>query len=92
MGNDGARQEDRRRDRQRRAVQGDPATDPTISAERTCPDCGEPINNLRVTCPRCGRRYSEDDYDDPSAGDRFRTGSAPEAERGPGAAGGDRGP
>jgi ribosomal protein S27AE len=49
--------------------------DDTISTDKQCPECGEPIHNLRAACPKCGYEYQKDDYDDTEAGSEFRTGS-----------------
>ena len=49
--------------------------DETISESKTCPECGEPIENVRATCPNCGYEYSDKDYDQPEAGSEFVTGS-----------------
>jgi hypothetical protein len=49
--------------------------DETISDSATCPECGAPIENLRVTCPNCGKEYDEGDYDDPEAGQDFQAGT-----------------
>lgn len=53
-------------------------TDPEAEEKDTgeCPDCGAPIDNVRVTCPNCGRQYEKDDYSDTEAGNEFRAGSA----------------
>ena len=49
--------------------------DDTISTEKTCPECGAPVENLRKTCSSCGYEYTEADYDDIKAGSEFITGS-----------------
>jgi uncharacterized Zn finger protein (UPF0148 family) len=41
----------------------------------TCPECGNPIEDLRATCPNCGYEYKDKDYDDPEAGQEFTTGA-----------------
>ena len=53
-------------------------TDPEAEEKDTgeCPDCGAPIDNVRVTCPNCGRQYEKDDYSDTEEGNEFRAGSA----------------
>ncbi|MEA2498331.1 MAG: hypothetical protein QOH26_736 [Actinomycetota bacterium] len=53
-------------------------TDPEAGEKDTgeCPDCGAPIDNVRVTCPNCGRQYEKDDYSDTEAGNEFRAGTA----------------
>lgn len=49
--------------------------DETISASKKCPECGEPIENVRASCPNCGYEYQKEDYDKPNAGEEFVTGS-----------------
>ena len=49
--------------------------DDTISDSKKCPECGEPIENVRASCPKCGYEYQESDYDQPDAGKEFVTGS-----------------
>ena len=49
--------------------------DETVSEDKTCPECGEPVHNLRATCPNCGFEYSGDQYDDAEAGKEFIAGS-----------------
>jgi ribosomal protein L37AE/L43A len=34
------------------------------SASKKCPECGEPIENVRATCPHCGYEYADTDYDE----------------------------
>ncbi len=41
-----------------------------------CPECGEPIQNLRATCPNCGYEYTDDDYTDTDEGSEFVAGAA----------------
>lgn len=50
-------------------------SDETISDQKTCPECGAPVENLRATCPNCGYEYQEGDYDDKEAGNEFLAGS-----------------
>ncbi len=52
----------------------DPATE-TKSDSKKCPECGEPIDNLRASCPECGYEYGKDDYDDKEAGNEYLAGS-----------------
>ncbi|HEX2051206.1 MAG TPA: zinc-ribbon domain-containing protein [Actinomycetota bacterium] len=47
---------------------------------KTCPECGEPVDDVRVTCPKCGREYTDDDYSDPDAGKEFVAGTAVDDE------------
>ena len=49
--------------------------DETVSDKATCPECGEPVHNLRMTCPMCGHEYKDKEYDDDEAGTEFRAGS-----------------
>lgn len=49
--------------------------DETISDSKKCPECGEPIENVRASCPNCGYEYKDEDYDQPDAGKEFVTGS-----------------
>lgn len=49
--------------------------DETVSDQATCPECGEPVHNLRMTCPMCGHEYKDKEYDDEDAGTEFRAGS-----------------
>ena len=49
--------------------------DETVSDQATCPECGEPVHNLRMTCPMCGHEYKDKEYDDDEAGTEFRAGS-----------------
>jgi rubredoxin len=49
--------------------------DETVSDQATCPECGEPVHNLRMTCPMCGHEYKDKEYDDDGAGTEFRAGS-----------------
>jgi ribosomal protein S27AE len=50
-------------------------TDEFISESKTCPECGEPIHDVRPTCPNCGYEYKEEDYDNKEAGVEFVAGS-----------------
>lgn len=49
--------------------------DETVSEKATCPECGEPVHNLRMTCPMCGHEYKDKEIDDEDAGTEFRAGS-----------------
>lgn len=59
-------------------------------AESSCPECGEPIEDLRATCANCGYEYKESDYSNPEEGNEFLAGSNVDEEgeeitdRGPG--------
>ena len=50
-------------------------TDEFVSKSKTCPECGEPVHDVRKTCPNCGYEYKEEDYDDKGAGEEFVAGS-----------------
>ena len=50
--------------------------DEFTSDSNECPECGEPVDNLRKTCIKCGYEYDKDDYDDPEAGNELRAGAA----------------
>ena len=61
------------------------------SDDKTCPECDQPIDNLRKTCANCGYEYKDSDYDDEEAGNEFIAGSNMDdegneiTEEGPGA-------
>lgn len=60
-----------------------PLEDETSADEKTCPECGVPIYNLRKSCPNCGYEYQDDDYEDEGVGSEFTAGSEiPEEELG----------
>ena len=48
--------------------------------DKKCPECGAPIEDVRVSCPNCGYEYRESDYSDPEAGTEFRAGTAVDDE------------
>jgi rubredoxin len=66
-------------DEERLGEQVDPeerfGDDETVSDKAKCPECGEPVHNLRMTCPMCGHEYKDKEYDDDEAGTEFRAGS-----------------
>ena len=45
------------------------------SSDNKCPECGEPIDDLRASCPECGYEYDEKDYSDKEAGNEFLAGA-----------------
>ena len=47
-----------------------------FQGEKECPECGEPVEDVRMTCPNCGHEYKDDEYTDEEAGNEFRAGSA----------------
>ena len=60
-------------------------TDAKTSAEEyagdnECPECGEPIIEVRANCPNCGYEYKDSDYTDKEAGSEFISGSAVDDE------------
>lgn len=55
------------------AGDGDPGS--KGKSENSCPECGEPIDNVRKTCANCGYEYKDDDYTDTEAGNEFLAGS-----------------
>ena len=50
-------------------------TDEFVSKSKTCPECGEPVHDVRKTCPNCGYEYKEEDYDNKDAGEEFVAGT-----------------
>ena len=63
-------------DLEERGPQGEPSpTDEFVSQSKTCPECGEPVHDVRKTCPSCGYEYKEEDYDNKDAGEEFVAGS-----------------
>lgn len=50
------------------------------AGDKKCPECGEPIIDVRATCPKCGYEYKESDYSDKQAGEEFVAGSAVDDE------------
>ncbi|MFN2388383.1 MAG: hypothetical protein ABR575_02070 [Actinomycetota bacterium] len=63
------------RERDRDAALDAAAEDDTVSDSQKCPECDEPVHNLRATCPNCGYEYSDSDRDDPEAGAEFVAGT-----------------
>jgi len=49
--------------------------DDTLAENKTCPECGEPVDDVRATCINCGYEYTDEDHEDPEAGTEFVTGS-----------------
>ncbi len=50
------------------------------TGENKCPECDEPIVDVRANCPNCGYEYQESDYGDQEAGSEFVAGSAVDDE------------
>lgn len=48
--------------------------------DKECPECGEPIVEVRASCPNCGYEYKKEDYSDEEAGSEFLAGSAVDDE------------
>jgi hypothetical protein len=59
----------------REGEEGSSPTDEFVSQSKTCPECGEPVHDVRKTCPNCGYEYKEEDYDNNDAGEEFVAGS-----------------
>ncbi len=59
----------------RKVEEGPSPTDEFVSQSKTCPECGEPVHDVRKTCPNCGYEYKEEDYDNKDAGEEFVAGS-----------------
>lgn len=49
--------------------------DDTLAENKKCPECGEPVDDVRATCINCGYEYKEEDHEDSDAGAEFVTGS-----------------
>ncbi len=49
--------------------------DDTVAENKKCPQCGEPVDDVRATCINCGYEYKKEDHEDPEAGAEFVTGS-----------------
>jgi len=50
------------------------------ASDNECPECGEPVIDVRASCPNCGYEYKESDYGDKEAGSDFVSGSAVDDE------------
>lgn len=46
------------------------------ASDKKCPECDEPIIDVRSSCPNCGYEYQDSDYSDKEAGSEFVAGSA----------------
>ena len=57
------------------AEQNNKRPDDTLAENKTCPECGEPVDDVRATCINCGYEYTDEDHEDPEAGTEFVTGS-----------------
>ncbi|MGH2821310.1 MAG: zinc-ribbon domain-containing protein [Actinomycetota bacterium] len=64
----------------RAAAGGGEGNERHAGAGKRCPECGEPIDDVRKTCLGCGRELSSDDYENPGAGTEFRAGAAVDEE------------
>ena len=50
------------------------------TSDNKCPECGEPVIDVRANCPKCGYEYQDSDYGDSEAGSEFVAGSAVDDE------------
>lgn len=50
------------------------------AGENECPECGEPVIEVRANCPNCGYEYKDSDYSDKEAGSEFVSGAAVDDE------------
>ena len=68
----------------------------TLAKDKKCPECGEPVDDVRATCINCGYEYKDEDHEDPDAGSDFVSGTQVDDEgnelpdEGPDAEPGDR--
>lgn len=53
----------------------DKRPDDTLADQKTCPECGTPIDDVRATCINCGYEYKDEDHEDAEAGNEFMAGS-----------------
>src|SRR5688572_8747673 len=49
--------------------------DDTLASDKKCPECGEPVDDVRATCINCGYEYKDEDHEDLEAGSEFVAGS-----------------
>ena len=49
--------------------------DDTLAEDKKCPECGEPVDDVRATCINCGYEYKDEDHEDPDAGSDFVSGT-----------------
>jgi len=54
---------------------GEQTKEKQAKESNTCPECNEPIDDLRATCANCGYEYKDEDYADPEKGNEFLSGS-----------------
>lgn len=47
----------------------------TLADQKTCPQCGAPVDDVRATCIDCGYEYGDEDHEDTEAGNEFMAGS-----------------
>jgi ribosomal protein S27AE len=74
-GDESTAQQQRSNRNERGGEEGPSPTDEFVSQSKTCPECGEPVHDVRKTCPNCGYEYKEEDYDNKEAGEEFVAGS-----------------
>jgi ribosomal protein S27AE len=65
---------DENEDTRRRDGQSD--IQDTTSSSKKCPECGAPVDDVRVACPKCGYEYKAEDHDKDSVGAEFTAGTA----------------
>jgi hypothetical protein len=66
-------QEDGGRSRSEKTENNRP--DDTLADSKKCPECGEPVDDVRATCINCGYEYKDEDHENLDAGAEFVTGS-----------------
>jgi len=77
---DGERQEEEgTEDRGGRVSEAETAFE-EYAGDNKCPECGEPVIEVRANCPNCGYEYKESDYSDQEAGSEFVAGTAVDDE------------
>ncbi len=53
----------------------DKRPDDTLAQDKTCPECGAPVDDVRATCLNCGYEYKDEDHENMEAGNEFMSGS-----------------
>ncbi|MDP9067611.1 MAG: zinc ribbon domain-containing protein [Actinomycetota bacterium] len=49
--------------------------DDTLAQDKTCPECGAPVDDVRASCMNCGYEYKDEDHENMEAGNEFMSGS-----------------